>query len=480
MSNFTRKTYDNSYLFNQQSNLHHKVLIDFILKSDRIEDKRSDAFRGIVEEVKRMQNSSILHTVLMMDNVVLCMNEGKGLSRAFKVFEAKDVKEDRTPKVFIDVTGLITYKDGYYYCKKIDWLITYLFNALGYLLYSKSTMKLTSNSNITIAGTECFIALFNYIPDYLRIIGYSQNKEKILYLAGLYFLYNIMGKELDTYSKNIAAKAAGIATTDTRAFELYYNVEKDFRDIRSFIELVSTTFKLKGLTVETFIHRWTYSFGEGTYYATELLPSFLTMMSSAFCGSYIVNQKQIERCCGASMVKLCNSVLQLGVSEFDNRGYMEASEFDNTIARDRNTALLRESLLKRNNVPQNIKITNEDCKDKSKVEKKINEMIDFYKSSAQENKISGAIKEASFITINALESSVNNSENNYDYGCIESVLKSAKGYINDKDKSCIKEKINKSIEINDYGREENRETDKEKAKNYSTAVVELRKSLGYI
>ena len=50
------------------------------------------------------------------------------------------------------------------------------------------------------------------------------------------------------------------------------------------------------------------------------------------------------------MVKFATAILKLGVDEFDNRGYMEASELESLEKRDRNTVLLAESILKRNNI----------------------------------------------------------------------------------------------------------------------------------
>ena len=93
--------------------------MDFIIKAHRVEDKKSDAFRGIVEEVKRQQTNSILYTVLMMDSVKICINQYE-MPRAFKVFDAKDPSNGRQPAVFIDATGIIEFKNGYYVCKKID------------------------------------------------------------------------------------------------------------------------------------------------------------------------------------------------------------------------------------------------------------------------------------------------------------------------------------------------------------------------
>lgn len=482
MNNFSRKTYDNSYLFNKEANIHHKVLTDFIINADRI-DKRSDAFRGIIEDVKRMQNSSVLYTVLMMENVHLCIAKNQGLSRAFKVFEAKDIVGDRQPAIFIDVTGLISYKDGYFTCKKIDWLITYLFSALGYLLYSKSTMKLVGNSVVSLAGTECFVSLFTYIIDYLRIIGFAQNKEKISYLAGLYFLNHMMGKDIDNYTKNLAAKVAGLSTAEIKAYDLYYNEERDFVNIETFISLIANTFKLKGFTLETFIHRWNYSFGNGTYYATELLTSFMTLISSAYCGSYVVNQKQIERCCGTSMVKFCNTLLQIGVDEFDNRMYMGESELDNLVARDKNTEALKESFLKRNKLPENCKFEDKDFASKSKVKEKMENIIKYYKSTNQEDKISAKVKITAFGIVGAMSDYINKgSDDIYTDGVLEVVLKVGKQYLNEKDKRILNKELRESSEGFLYLVEKSKENkeDKEKQKRISKCVVELRKCLAYV
>ena len=477
---YTRKTFDNSYLFQKELDTHHKVLTEFIIKADRIEDKKSELFRGIVEDVKRVQNSSILYTVLMMDNVVLCYNKTNGLSRAFKVFEAKDIRYNHEPKVFIDVTGLITFKDGYFYCKRIDWLVTYLFNALVYLLYSKSTVKLIGNSDVSISGTECFVSTLNYIIDYLGIIGYRQNKEKISYLAGLYFQYNMMGKDLDMHAKNIAARTAGISTSDTRAFELYYDVEKDFVNIDTFINLISNTFKLKGLTTEVFIHKWIYQFGTGTQFASELLTSFFVLMTSAYSGAYVVNQKQIERCCGSSLVKLCNALLRLGASEFDNRGSMTESEFDSTVARDKNTQMLKEAFGRRGKIPSDAKLTKEDLASKERVKQVTEKLIAFYKDTNQENKISSKLRVNYYAAIGALVDHVNTGSEVYGTGVLEVIAKVGKQYLNGKDIRLMIADTEANIGAWNGVMEKTRSTDKEKAKRIGYGISESRKAINIL
>lgn len=485
MVNPNKRTYENSYLFTdldpEMANKKRQQMIDFILNAERIEDKRSDAFRGIVEDVKRMQRTSILYSILMSDKVILAYRDGKAeMPAAFKVMEIRDVKTDREPKIFIDVTGLITFKDGYYSCKKIDVLVSYLFCALNYALYSYAGIKLMNNSSITISGTECFVSMFTYVLDYLRIIGYSQNKEKISYLAGLYFLNHLMGKDIDSYCKNIAAKTAGISTMDTKAFELYYDSEKDFRNIDTFIQLLSDTFKLKGFTTEVFIQRWMTSF-RASGYDSELYTSFANLIINAYSGSYIVNQKQIERCCGASMVKFCTSILQLGVSEFDNRAYMESDEFDDTIARDKNTESLKEAVLKRKGINvATILLKSEDFKSKSATKNQLEKSISMCRAAEREDRIITVVK-------NAIDSIVTGMKKSLDEvadGCLIEVLKTSKNYIksaNEKDLRHIKSTIDDgNRKMNSLMINAREKDDKEKSSLYAKRIAELRKASNMI
>lgn len=479
MNNPRYKTYDDSALYNYkgESNKINGKLVDFILNADRI-NKHHESFSGIIEDEKRTQRSSILHTVMMMDKVELCIGKVE-LSRAFKVFAAKDMREGKNGKIkiFIDVTNLITYQDGYFVCKKIDVLITYLFGALAYLLYLDSPVKLLNNSNVTISGTECFVSMVDYILDYLRIIGYSQNKAKICYLAALYYQVNFLDKEIDTYTMNMAAKVAGLSTVDTRGFDLYYNKDTDFVSIFSFINLITTTFKLKDLTPEVFINKWMYSYGTGTQYGMELFTSFAYVLIAAYCGSYIVGQKQIERCCGKSMVNFAESILKLGTEEFDRRGYMEAAEFERYNHKvDKATHDLRESFLKRNKVPDDCKFTPADYGSKSKTKTKCDNIIKYYTSTNQEKKIGKVMYRVVYGAMGAQgQYNVNGDRSAYENGVIAITIKAGMKYMDQKQLNIIKAEIKNSCRALEDAID--KMEDKEKKKRFSEALVELRKCL---
>ena len=93
---------------------------------------RSQEFNGVAEEIRRLQRSNVLYSLMMKDDIVLCINN-KEMPRAFKVFMAKDLKDGQNArrKVFIDLTGIVVMKDGFYICKNPQYLITYSLKSAG-------------------------------------------------------------------------------------------------------------------------------------------------------------------------------------------------------------------------------------------------------------------------------------------------------------------------------------------------------------
>ena len=165
-----------------------------------------------------------------------------------------------------------------------------------------------TNSNLMIAGAECYSNLFTYIIDYLRILGFSASKNKVKYLASLFYLCTICSNDMSTHTKNISAKIAKITPSEMNAYDLYIQ-DTDFTNIATFINTITEQFNLKGLSLEVFVRRWIMSFGNGTQYALELFPSFSTLITSAYVGAYIVNQKQIEASCANSMITFTRALL---------------------------------------------------------------------------------------------------------------------------------------------------------------------------
>lgn len=309
---YATKNHASSYIYNKAAQSYDRNLINTLLVANRV-DKKSSQFAPVIDEVKRRQISPVLLDILMRKNVVLLMCN-KPLPAAFSVFTAKDIKEDKKPmKVFIDVTPVITYKDGFYYPTNINALIAFLVNAMTNVIYYTEPKRFLSNSNLTLYGTNCFVNMFCYILDYLRITGYADNSGKIAYMVALYYQTCILGKPLTDTSKNVAARIAQLSGQEAHACDFLYDEEKDFNNINDFVNKLTTSFKLKGFGLDILVEKWLYLFGVGTQFGLELFTPFSAMITNAYSGSYLNQQKQIEKCLGKNLLNnYSNELLKIG------------------------------------------------------------------------------------------------------------------------------------------------------------------------
>ena len=467
-----KKSYNDSYLYNLEQKKHNQLLSQYIIQADRIEDKRSAEFNGISEEIKRLQRSNVLYSLMMKDDVVLCINN-KEMPRAFKVFMAKDLREGQNArrKVFIDLTGIVNLKDGFYVCKNPQYLITYLFQALCYYLYEFDTTRLLNNSNITINGAEAFSAMFSYIIDYMRIVGYEQNKTKIAYLSVLYYMKNIMGKELDQYSKNVAAKIAGVPVGSINAYDLYYR-EENFNDIDNFVTSIAGNFKLKGLTTEVFVSKWAYAFTPSAMYACEMFTSFASVLVATYVGAYLVNQKQIEKICGNSMIKFSTEIINLG-SDFIVDKYRES--FDDWTSKD--AQIIKEALLKKSSVPEDAKIKPIDYETKPSLLKRTNKLIEHYTSTKETDKLSKELARHAIGISKLYKKFINNKKKIYQKGTLPEYCKLISKHLTKKDEEKVYRELSISYGKMTHDMQRKRATDKEESKKYAEAMTEYRTSM---
>lgn len=493
MAKFIMKTYNDSYLYkiklgkqndsSDPAKRNNQAILDFIIKAHRVEDKKSDQFRGIVEEVKRQQTSSVLYNVLMMDNVKICINQYE-LPRAFKVFDAKDPNNNRQPAIFIDASGIIELKNGYYVCKKIDVLCAYLFDALIYLLYRYYPNKLVDNTSIITSALECYVAMFHNNIEYMGVPGYSMNRKKIGYLAGLFFLTNMMGKDLDNYTKSLAGKLLNLTGPEINAYNLYLN-SVDFTDINTFITTISETFKLKGLTLEVFVSKWMYYYGTGTHYATELLTSFLSLIVNAYSGCYIVGQRQVERSCSTAMVKLSTSIIKAGVDAYGSvRAYMNESDAREREVHDKNSRELAEAKILESKIDfRKLVVTESDFSSIDYVKEKIKDIKEICKFSKTDHRLNEAAYKSIQNGIKAIyENSINilsGKDSSYEDGALVECAKLFKESFSNKENYSLNSTIDRDIEnLMEFCQESEASTDIKKS--VAKSILEYRNLKQYI
>ena len=306
------KTYAQTYLYRMFPQ-YEKMMLEGIMQGERI-DVNDDKFANILYDVKRRQVSSNLIKILKSNNTVL-IRPAKTLPKAFKVFVAKDVKNDKKEKVFIDVSDCVFDKDGEYTCNHIDWIIAYLINAMNSYIYAILPNKLLSNQSIIRDGAQAFSSMFSYILDRIYKISTVQSlRKRIEYISAMYYQINILGKDyskqLDSI-KAIAMKVSNIEPRDAQIVDLQID-EGCFNTLLTFTDNLNRIFKFKDLKISIIVDKWMQSFGTGTVFGLEFYPAFAMMLTNTYVGGYIDNQLTIEKIAGQSMVTMTKSILQIG------------------------------------------------------------------------------------------------------------------------------------------------------------------------
>lgn len=310
------KTYAATYLYSQYAE-YEKQIFSFIMTGTEI-DKDTADFDDIKYEVKKRQVSNSLVKILESKEVIL-MTGLAPLPKAFKVFCAKDLKgpKKNKMKVFIDCTNILKKDEstGRYVCKgnNIDTFISYLVSAMHTFIYYADETRITSNSKVMSVGAQAFSLLFTHVVDYsCKISSMPSTKNKCMYLAALYYLGNILGKDYTTEGcRKIAKKISGLSDRDAGIVDIQLKPESMI-NIKYFIESLASILHLNKLTLDVIVERWMSIYGTGTIFSLEMFPAFASMVSDAYVGAYLNNQKTIEKIAGTSMIEFTKVLLSIG------------------------------------------------------------------------------------------------------------------------------------------------------------------------
>ena len=307
------RKFNETYLYRKMPE-YDRDIHALILKGDRI-DKTHESFSDIKYEIKRKNIDASLVKLIDSDRIVLVL-PAKPMPKSFRIITARDIRNDKKVKVFVDCTGLIIPNGTGYSLANAsagNILISYLIAARTAFIIEAKPALLTGNSSLTQSGTKAFASLVNYVVDYIGKININvEAKNKCLYLASIYYQVNLLGKDIDFKSvKDTAMKISGISERQANIIELDYE-EDSFNDIEKFINLIQNVIHVKGLTIDTFIERWMFLFGTGTIFATELFVYFAQMMSDAYIGAYINNQKTIEKVARQDMIEFTKTLIRVG------------------------------------------------------------------------------------------------------------------------------------------------------------------------
>lgn len=304
------KNYDSSFLYGKAS--YGKMLYEYIIKSERI-DKSSSEFDDIKYIIKRNQITSCLSSLLERESIVLTL-PAKPMPRAFKIVAMKDVKEDKSTKVFIDCSEVIKYQNGSYTMRNndINKMISYLACALNTLIYHAKPSIILNNNQMITSSTTAFAKLCTNIIDYMRIGGVDNIRSKVLYLSALYYQVGILLKDDNETADQKAKKISTISMREAQLLRVQAPTSC-FENIDTFVTCLAKVLKVENsLKIENFIDKWILLYGSGTQFATEIYTAFANLLINAYVGAYLNNQKQIETATGRNMVEYCNTLFKIG------------------------------------------------------------------------------------------------------------------------------------------------------------------------
>lgn len=310
------KTYAGTYLYSKYHEYEQKIL-SFIMSGTEI-DKNVDEFEDIRYDIKRRQVSNSLVKILDSKMVILMIGK-EPLPKSFKVFCAKDVKGPKPDKmkVFIDCTNLLrrNEKSGRYECNgnTIDILISYLVTAMHTFIYYADETRITNNAKVMSLGAQAFAKLFTHVVDYsCKISSMPSVKAKCMYLASLYYLSNLLGKDYTSEScRKVAKNVSGLSDRDAGIVDIQIKKES-MLNIRFFVETVSEVLHISKLTLDVVVERWMTIYGTGTVFGLEIFPAFASILTDAYVGAYLNNQKAIEKVTGSYMVEFTKVLLSIG------------------------------------------------------------------------------------------------------------------------------------------------------------------------
>ena len=281
------------------------VMINAINEADRI-DKNTDEFLEDVSlAVKRSSSPNYLLKILNSKNVIL-LTPKEPLPKPIRVFCAKDIKNKGSDiKVFIDVTDVIEQNENTMrYKVDVNRLIAYLVSAKINMIYYKIPGAFIKNAQYTYLATKIYAKLFTHIVDYLGNISViPENKNKMMYYASKYFLFNVMGMTNEERVAEIAIKASDITTSQANIYDLADRGIIPGCEFKDMLSLIQEQFKMDKLTASLFVSKWMYLYGSGTMFGIEFFPAYVQMITDAYIGIYSNNQKTIEKVAGKDMVE---------------------------------------------------------------------------------------------------------------------------------------------------------------------------------
>jgi hypothetical protein len=183
------------------------------------------------------------------------------------------------------------------------------------------------------------------------------------------------------------------------------------------------------------------------------------------------------------MIKFATEILRLGTDSFSAqkayREVFEESGSDHIVSKE--TQVLREAIVGRKKIPDEAKFSDKDFESKTAVAKRTKELVKWYISVQQQDKISGKLTTAFRTLLRNQYTKTIGKEVKYESDSIEALLREGRRYINTRDKRNIKSDLEHNCGIFEDRMKKFRDKgDKVESARYAKGLSELRRCVTMI
>lgn len=305
------KRFDQTYLYSVYPT-YERQLFEMVMKAERV-DTTAEDFSDIVYDVKHRQVMPNMIKALQSSRIVLLHGDNP-LGKAAKVFTMKDVKTDNTRKTFIDCSTILEKSSSGAWKAETDRLISYLLSAMTQRIYYDEALetKLTKNVALTKFGASAYAKLMFNIIDYIaKISSIMDAKEKCKALSVMFYQVSLLGQDYNSEGvRTIAKTVSGISDRMLTTILLDYDAGA-FVNLKTFCDTIAKELKISKLNVEGIVSKWMYVYDPSTTFGMELFPQFSSIITDAYIGAYLNNQKTIQKVLDTDMVQYTKTLLQI-------------------------------------------------------------------------------------------------------------------------------------------------------------------------
>ena len=202
--------------------------------------------------------------------------------------------------------------------KEPEILISNLTSAMANLMYYKMPNAIFNSYSTIQFAERAFVALFSHVLDSIaKIAVIGNSKQKAEYCIAKYFriclasIY-VEGKIESAFTASVREGVIKRCDISIREADVIDTVvtDENCMNLKSFVESLAEYLKIPGLKVDNVVERFMFFYGSSTGMALEYFPAFSELLSDAYNGCYLNNQKTIEKIAGNNMVAYVKQIVQ--------------------------------------------------------------------------------------------------------------------------------------------------------------------------